>query len=145
MEGEFHIFNSEDAFLQWADEIVNCWDWNKGIAVKSELDIGTRSLAQNAAMHKHFTNIANGLNNLGLPQKVVMAEFKEIEKEWSPGSVKYDLYHRMMFALTGKTSTTLLNKMEVTEIDHHLDMWFAAKFPSFQWPVFPHKDRIRDA
>ena len=96
-------------------------------------------------MHKHFQNIADGLNELGIDQKVVFdARETSVLTKWSGDSVKESLYRPLMFALTKKKSTTQLNKMEVSLVDEKLDMWFAENFPEFEYPPFPNRELLKD-
>lgn len=144
MSGEYHYFRTKQQVLDWAQFVVDNWEWTRGIAVKSELNTGTRTLAQNAAMHQHFKNVADGLNEIGIDQKIVF-EHREssILTKWTGDSIKEVVYKPIMLALTKKKSTTMLNKSEVAQIDEALDVWFAKQFPNFQYPEFPHKEALK--
>lgn len=145
MTGDHHIFKQASALRRWCEEIIETWEWKRGIAVKSELNTGTRTLAQNAAMHMHFDNIAKKLNELGIDQKVVWEHReKSILTGWTGDSFKETVYKPMMLAMTKKHSTTQLNKMEVSDIDYQLNMWFAEHFPEFDYPEFPNKEMLNE-
>lgn len=143
MQGEFHVFRNAKQFSAWFESVMDKNQWP--FCLQSQYNIGTRSLPQNAAMHKHFQNIADGLNELGIDQKVVFdARETSVLTKWSGDSVKESLYRPLMFALTKKKSTTQLNKMEVSLVDEKLDMWFAENFPEFEYPPFPNRELLKD-
>ena len=77
---------------------------------------GTRSNAQNAAMHLYFTRVAQALNEAGYGVKRFFQEIKKVEIDWSSGQVKENIWRPIQDALTEKYSTTDLNKLEVTQV-----------------------------
>lgn len=92
-----------------------------------------RSLAQNRAMHKLFTDIANEMLSQGIGMKVLLENF---ELEITPEDIK-KLWRAIQFQKTGKKSTKELNTDELDVV------WVAmipilrkagleAEFPSIQ-------------
>jgi len=146
MQGDYHLLRSEKAAREWLDYLIVNHDWKRPIAVKSELNIGTRSLPQNAAMHAHFKNCSSALNEIGLDKKMVFEAMKQgVGTLWTPPSFKEDVYRPVMTKVTGKKSTTQLNKMEVSKVDEVLDQFFAERFPEFKYPLFANKEVLRNA
>ena len=97
---------------------------------------GTRSLNQNNAAHLAFKLIADILNDSGLDQRHVLKE--DIQIPWSQDSVKEMLFKPVMKAMTGKDSTTKLNKIELAEVYEVLMKHLGERFGIFI--PFPHEE-----
>ncbi len=85
----------------------------KKLVIEVELEKGVRTSLQNRAMHKGFGLVAETLNNAGLDMKKVLKP--EVDIPWTTESVKKFLFKPIQKIMTGKESTTELNK--VSEID----------------------------
>lgn len=85
----------------------------KNLVIEIELEKGVRTPLQNRAMHKGFGLVAETLNNAGLDMKKVLKP--EVDIPWTTESVKKFLFKPIQKIMTGKQSTTELNK--VSEID----------------------------
>ena len=72
----------------------------------------TRTSAQNRALHAVFTRLAVALNEAGFEIKHPFAGF---DIPWSQSSVKELLFKPIMREVTGKGSTTDLERKEVSE------------------------------
>ena len=78
------------------------------------VDMKSRTLQQNKALHQAFTLLADSLNEAGLDCRVVMKP--EAEIPWSPEMVKNLLYRPIMEVMTDKHSTTELDRIEPSQV-----------------------------
>jgi len=99
----------------------------------------TRTIRQNAALHKYFTMLADELNFAGLEMKKVLKP--EVEIMWTAESIKNYLWRPIQYAMTDKISTTELDTKQVNKIyevlDRHLGEKFgiSVEFPSEEEPL----------
>jgi hypothetical protein len=70
----------------------------------------TRTEAQNRALHLFFTQLADELNEKGFDMRTLIRQ--EVEISWTPYSIKEYLWKPLQKALTGKKSTTQLDKYQ---------------------------------
>ena len=92
-----------------------------------EIDVktlDTRTLKQNAAMHKYFGMLSKELNNGGLSIKKVI----KVDVAWSAQSVKDLLWRPIQEALLHKKSTAKLDKDEITKVFETLNLALGQKF-----------------
>jgi len=73
-----------------------------------------RTLRQNRALHKYFTQISDDLNDHGL--NIMKTLRSDAEIPWSPLLVKEIMWRPLMKAKLLKSSTTQLNTKEIDEI-----------------------------
>jgi hypothetical protein len=80
-----------------------------------EVKTGVRTTLQNNSMHRYFGLLAKELNDAGLE---IHMEYlgKSIEVPWTTESVKERIWKPVMLASTGHTSTTKLDRKDVSEI-----------------------------
>lgn len=89
-----------------------------------------RTNTQNGALHLYFTHLAQELNDAGYTVQLVLKE--KIDLDWDKDIIKELLWRPTMEALTGKKSTTHLNKTEdITKIYEHLTRHLGEKFGIF--------------
>ena len=104
-----------------------------------QITVGKRTHKQQGAMEVFFRLIAEDLNAGGHTMRKMLK--KEIEIEWSQPLVKKYLFKPIMKAVTGKTSTTQLDRKEVSEVAEVLSDHLAQKmgvvvnFPSHEAPM----------
>jgi hypothetical protein len=95
----------------------------------------SRTEQQNRALHLYCTQVADALNDAGLSIEQVLKN-TTMEINWSMGTVKEILWRSAQQRITGKYSTTELNKQD--EIDRVYDTInrFLAKLgiESIPWP-----------
>ena len=99
-----------------------------------------RTLQQNKALHKLFTQMSDTFNTLGLDMRVVLKP--EIKILWTPEAVKRELFKPVMKAMYGKESTTELTTSEVSKVYEQL-----AKLIGEKLGVeieFPSKEQLDD-
>ena len=70
-----------------------------------------RTDQQNRAIHKYFELVATALNDAGYPIRKTLQSYKA-EIDWSKDTVKEIIWRPAQLAITGKSSTTELNKQE---------------------------------
>lgn len=102
---------------------------NDGKKLYAEMDreTGIRTLPQNNALHKYFELLANELNSAGLDMKKVLKP--SIEINWTTENVKKYLWKPLQKALTGKDSTTKLDKVkDIDLVYEHLNRHFSEKY-----------------
>lgn len=80
-----------------------------------ETEENKRTIAQNRALHKLFNDIAYYCVESGIDQKTVVKSLEAYPVSVSPQFVK-ETWRAMQIALTGKTSTTELNKKEIDQV-----------------------------
>jgi len=106
---------------------LNQLDWDAG---DSEVIIrkakkGTRTLTQNAAMHKYFDLLAEALNDAGYSVQTVVTAPVSFTRE----TVKEYLWRRIQTAMFPEIiSTTDLNKLQVSDVYENLNRVTAEKF-----------------
>ncbi len=100
-----------------------------------EFKTGIRTTTQNSAMHRYFRLLADALNDAGYDMKKVLKP--EVEIPWSVSSVKEFLWRPIQEIITGKESTTKLDRKEVSEVYEPLNRHIASKFGV----VVPFPDR----
>lgn len=95
-----------------------------------------RTPAQNRALHKYFTMLADEMNAAGLDQRTVLKP--EIDIPWTTESVKEQIWRPLQKIQLGKDSTT---ELSTTDIDKILDtitkhlgekFGFVVEFPSIE-------------
>jgi hypothetical protein len=84
----------------------------KAVDIKPVLS--SRTLSQNSALHLFFTQLAQELNNHGLDMRHLIRQ--EVEISWNAYSVKEYLWKPLQKVITGKKSTTKLNKSQEINI-----------------------------
>ena len=99
-----------------------------------------RTLQQNKAMHKLFTQMSDTFNTLGLDMRVVLKP--EIKILWTPEAVKRELFKPVMKAMYGKESTTELTTSEVSKVYEQIAKLIGEKFGVVL--DFPSKENIDD-
>lgn len=80
-----------------------------------ETEENKRTLRQNAALHKLFTDIANHCVSVGIDQKATTANLGAYETPVTPQFVK-EVWRILMKATTGKTSTKDMTKAEIDQV-----------------------------
>lgn len=100
---------------------------DKAVWVRIEKMRGVRTLPQNNALHLFCEQLAETLNNAGLPIQVVLKEVVDID--WNKDTVKELIWRPIQKAITNKESTTELDKVsEITEIYEHINRHFGERF-----------------
>ena len=109
-------FKPTAAGIDWETQAAIEW-LDKNIGKKCWADLGretgVRSNEQNNALHLGLSMIAKSLNDAGLDMKKVLKP--EVDIPWTTDSVKEYLWRPVQKVMTGKKSTTELNK--TNEID----------------------------
>ena len=73
-----------------------------------------RTVKQNRAMHKLFTQMSDTFNTLGLDMKVILKP--EWKIWWTAESIKRELFKPVMKAMYGIDSTTELTTAQVSKV-----------------------------
>jgi len=89
-----------------------------------------RTLKQNRALHKFFSELADELNDRGQ----YIGKVIKIDAEWNGDRVKELIWREVQKKMTGKTSTTQLTTKEIDEIFGVLHQAFASRGIDLQWP-----------
>ena len=95
-----------------------------------------RTLKQNKAIHKFCEMVSTALNNAGWTKKKYF-EIKQIDIEWTPASVKEDIWRVMQIGLyPGKESTTQLDRPEVSMVYENVNRIIQDKLemPGIEFP-----------
>ena len=92
-----------------------------------------RTAKQNSSLWLYLTQLADALNESGMDQRKVLKESVSIE--WSKDSVAKYLWKPVQKAVTGKVSTTQLDRVEVGEVYMALSKHLAERFGlMINWP-----------
>ena len=87
--------------------------------------MGTKSDQQRKALHLYFELLAEALNDAGYDMRKTLK--KDIEIPWTKELVKDFLWRPIQKAMTRKTSTEDLDKLEVPDIYDVLDRHTSSK------------------
>lgn len=99
----------------------------KQLLVRINRTTGERTDDQNRALHKYFELVAKALNDGGFSVQVVLKQ--KMELDWTKDMVKELLWRTAQLAITGKKSTTKLDKVsEIDTIYEHLNRHLSGKF-----------------
>lgn len=82
--------------------------------VHIHIETGQRTTKQNSALHVYFSLLADALNDAGLDMRKTLRE--EVEIPWSPENIKDHIWRPVQKSYTGTTSTTELNRAQVSEV-----------------------------
>lgn len=86
-----------------------------------------RTPSQNNALHKFFELVADALNSRGWTIRKTLAHYK-VDIEWSPESVKNDMWRPIQIAVTGKRSTADLKKHgEMDQVYDHVNRFLSGE------------------
>ena len=97
-----------------------------------------RTLSQNSALHRMFTQLADTLTENGLDMKKTLKP--SIEIKWTPELVKEYLFRPLMRIQTGKESTTELTTKEIDLVFETLNKHLGEKFGLTI--IFPSTDSL---
>jgi len=89
-----------------------------------------RTLKQNRALHKFFSELADELNDRGM----YIGKVIKIDAQWNGDRVKELIWREVQKKMTGKASTTKLTTKEIDEIFEVLQLAFANKGIDLQFP-----------
>lgn len=135
-------FKSKKGFPEWETKAAIQWLLkNEGKKCWADLgrETGIRTLPQNSALHLGLTMIATILNESGLDMRKVLKPHVDIP--WTPQSVKEHLWRPIQKVMTGKSSTTQLDKIEPGEIWDVIMRHLGEKH-GVEYIPFPSKQRV---
>ena len=98
--------------------------WRDTAEVTEEAPKGTRTSAQNRAMHMWLSQVATALNDAGLPMQKVLT----VDLDWDGETAKEYLWRPVQKSLLKKDSTTQLTKEEVTRVYETLNRLLGEKW-----------------
>lgn len=87
-----------------------------------------RTDAQNRALHLYLTMVARELQNQGQTMQDVVKAITKVEIVPTPQNLKEVVWREIQKVVTGKESTTFLNKNEVTEVYEVMNKWLGQHF-----------------
>ena len=98
-----------------------------------QVKTGARTTKQNSSLWLYLTKLADALNESGMDQRKVLKESVAIE--WNKDSAAKYLWKPVQKAITGKVSTTQLDRAEIGEVYMALSKHLASKFGLLiDWP-----------
>lgn len=139
----FHGISKDMAFLpsnkkEYLEYLIA--NDGKKIFAKFERETGVRTLKQNDSLHKYYELLSTAFNDAGISVQLVLKE--KIDLDWNERSVKELLWRPAQEALTGKKSTTELDKAsEITTVWEHLNRHISNKWGIYV--PFPHKEEYK--
>lgn len=114
-------------------------EWRRTATISEEPPKkGTRTSAQNSALHLDCSLIAQKLNDAGKDMRVVLKPAYNIP--WTLESVKEHLFRPVMHAMYGIESTTELQKVGQIEHIHETIMRELGEKHGIEWHDFPSDD-----
>jgi hypothetical protein len=109
------------------------------VLIKISFTTKQRTPKQNNALWLWLTQFANKLNDSGLDMRTVLKQ--AIMIRWTKDTLHDYIIIPILKALTGKTSTTEMDKTEdIGKVWDTLNVHFAEKH-NFQIPPWPHKEK----
>jgi len=118
----------------------------KILGLKGEVKpaVSARTLSQNSALHLFFIQLAQELNEHGLDMRHLIRQ--EVELQWTPYSIKEYLWRPLQKALTGKYSTTKLDRsQEINLIYNNLNRIIIERSKGeITFPPFPSLETLID-
>jgi len=108
------------------------------LPARVEIHAGTRTLTQNAALHRWLGLVAKALNEAGCDMKRTLRHDADIS--WTAASVKEYLWRPVQEAMTGKGSTADANRVEYGEVEQELSRHIAQRV-GVTLPPWPKKGR----
>ena len=123
-------------------EYATFLEQNEGKDIRIQRVTGLRTEKQNNSLHSWCSQVAKELNEKGLTVQEVLK--KTIDLDWNTYRVKDILWKSVQEALTGKKSTTQLDKTkEIDEIWEHLNRFLGQKCDGIYVP-FPHEVKVEE-
>ncbi len=101
----------------------------------------TRTILQNASMHKYFSLVSSSLNDAGFSMQKVLTQIKKIELSWTMIAVKDVIWRNFQRALLEKESTTQLETHEVEKVYKNIDYWLSTNI-GIEHIDFPSRDSL---
>ena len=115
--------------------------WRAEAKVTEDEPKGTRSSQQNRALHMWLSQVADALNEAGMPMQKVLT----VDIEWNQDSVKEYLWRTVQKSLLKKDSTTQLSKLEVTRVYEALNRLLGEKWGiHIPFPSQEHRSDLLD-
>lgn len=130
-----HYVKTQDELTEVSKQIRNMNLPEHGVMI--EVKVGVRTTTQNNAMHKYFSLLATELNDAGLDMKKVLKP--EIDIPWCTQSIKEHIWRPIMELMTGKKTTTKLDRKEVSEVYDVVSRHLSEKHGV--WIPFPSKEQ----
>ncbi len=124
-----HYAKVESGWLKWSNvkqvrEYLATVE-GKDLIVTFDRETGVRTDPQNRALHVYYENLATALNEKGLTCKFMLGN-KEVQLDWTAPLIKEMIWRPIQKALTGKDSTTKLDKTsEIDQVYDHLNRFFS--------------------
>lgn len=85
-----------------------------------------RTLLQNNAIYKYFGLLSTSMNDAGYDKRVVYSMMRDdFTIQWTPNSVKEDLWRPIQSSMYDTTSTTQLETGHVSSVHMNLNKWTA--------------------
>ena len=114
----------------------------KTFFVQIKRERGVRTDNQNRSLHLWLTMLAKELNASGNSVQIVLKE--KIDIDWTPELCKELLWRTAQLAITGKRSTTQLDKVEDIGLVHdHLTRHLGEKF-GLEYIPWPSEETLNE-
>lgn len=125
------IINSEQSLEAYIVHVRA--QFNKHKYLRGTLKTGKqRTSTQNKCIHKLCTQLATALNDGGFEVKTFFKEGYAVP--FTPELVKENIWRTLQIAVTGKTSTTELERQECGEVYEVLNLNMAERGIYVPWP-----------
>jgi len=99
-----------------------------------------RTAKQNRSLHQWFTQVAEGLNDAGLDQRLILSE--SIPIEWSGREVKERMWKPLQKVVIGEESTANASTTDYTPVYDRLARYLAQTF-GYRVPDWPCQESQR--
>lgn len=122
---QYWKLDTQDKLDAFVEHVRQQWVIGKKPTVELVTAPGTRTEAQNAALHLWLRQVAEFLNDAGYPVMKVLRHDAEIP--WTEHNAKELLWRPVQEAMTGKESTTACNKLEYSDIEQVISRHIAER------------------
>ena len=107
---------------------------DKGEIVEVKKVSQTRTSIQNRSLHLFFTQVANELNDLGIPFVYHGLRGQELEMQWTGELFKNMTWKPIQEALFGTNSTTKLKREQIDPIFEVINKFFSDRGVEISFP-----------
>jgi len=123
VKNQQHLIKNQHQLDTLLADLVNREFGDYGYTV--EIKTGQRTSLQNNSMHLFFGQLATALNDAGFDMTRTLREGATID--WTSHSVKKEIWGKVMDAMTGKKSTAVLERDEVSGIYENVNRFIATR------------------
>jgi hypothetical protein len=141
-------FKNNHGIIEWSnkrelfDYLLSNEDYKGEFYAEIDKLKGKRSVPQNNSLHLWCEQVAEALNDSGQLLKITIGG-KTAEIDWTGANFKENVWRPVQKALTGKKSTTKLDKLEPSKVYDHINRFLAERCNGIHIP-WPSEEAVKD-